>query len=112
MARIGKFIVRDSDIDRVKLEIITFFKDNPETVDSAERIGMRLGRSKEEVERSLEELTESGICCRLDSRPQPIYMYYATARILRRLAELAPYLDYDVQLELVEKLLARHGGTP
>lgn len=111
MARIGKFIVRDSDIDRVKLELITFFKDNPGTVDSAERIGMRLGRSKEEVERSLEELTERGICCRLDSRPQPIYMYYATARVLRRLAELAPDLDYDVQLELVEKLLARREGT-
>ncbi|MGQ9704124.1 MAG: hypothetical protein ACUVS1_06020 [Actinomycetota bacterium] len=110
MARIGKFIVRDSDIDRVKLELITFFKDNPGTVDSAERIGMRLGRSREEVERSLEELTERGICCRLDSRPQPIYMYYATARVLRRLAELAPDLDYDVQLELVEKLLARRGG--
>ncbi|MBC7254238.1 MAG: hypothetical protein H5T72_09760 [Actinobacteria bacterium] len=111
MARIGKFIVRDSEIDRVKLELITFFKDNPGTVDSAERIGMRLGRSKEEVEKSLEELTERGICCRLDSRPQPIYMYYATARILRRLAELAPYLGYDVQLELVEKLLTRHPGT-
>ncbi|MGQ9475756.1 MAG: hypothetical protein ACUVRX_06925 [Actinomycetota bacterium] len=110
MARIGKFIVRDSDIDRVKLELITFFKNNPGTVDSAERIGMRLGRSREEVERSLEELTERGICCRLDSRPQPIYMYYATARVLRRLAELAPDLDYDVQLELVEKLLARRGG--
>lgn len=110
MARIGKFIVRDSDIDRVKLELITFFKDNPGTVDSAERIGMRLGRSREEVERSLEELTERGICCRLDSRPQPIYMYYATARVLRRLAELAPDLDYDVQLELVEKLLTRRGG--
>ncbi|MGQ9536460.1 MAG: hypothetical protein ACUVT4_04415 [Actinomycetota bacterium] len=102
--------MRDSDIDRVKLELITFFKDNPGTVDSAERIGMRLGRSREEVERSLEELTERGICCRLDSRPQPIYMYYATARVLRRLAELAPDLDYDVQLELVEKLLARRGG--
>lgn len=109
MARIGRFIVRDSDIDRIKLELITFFKDNPGTLDSAERIGMRLGRSREEVERSLEELSEHGICCKVPSRPQPIYMYYATARVLRRLAELAPELDYTTQLELVEKLLARRG---
>ncbi len=107
MARIGKFIVRDSDINRVKLELITFFKDNPGTVDSAERIGMRLGRSREEVEKSLEELAEHGICYKIQARPQPIYVYYATARILKRLAELAPDLDYATQLELVEKLLAR-----
>jgi len=107
LARIGKFIVRDSDINRVKLELITFFKDNPGAVDSAERISMLLGRTREEVERSLEELTEHGICCKLPSRPQPIYMYYATARLLKCLAELATELDYDAQLELVEKLLAR-----
>jgi len=107
LARIGKFIVRDEDIDRIKLELITFFKDNPGTVDSAERIGMRLGRHKEEVEKSLDELSEHGICHKVPSRPVPIYMYYATARILRRLAEVAPELDYNAQLELVEKLLAR-----
>lgn len=111
LARIGKFIVRDEDINRIKLELITFFKDNPGTVDSAERIGMRLGRPKEEVERSLEELSEHGICYKVPSRPMPIYMYYATALILRRLAEVAPELDYNAQLELVEKLLARRSNA-
>lgn len=111
MARIGKFIVRDEDINRIKLELITFFKDNPGTVDSAERIGMRLGRPKEEVERSLEELSEHGICYKVPSRPMPIYMYYATALILRRLAEVAPELDYNAQLELVEKLLTRRSNA-
>lgn len=111
LARIGKFIVRDEDIDRIKLELITFFKDNPGTVDSAERIGMRLGRAREEVERSLDELSEHGICYKVPSRPVPIYMYYATARILHRLAEVAPELDYNAQMELVEKLLARRTGA-
>ena len=111
LARIGKFIVRDEDIDRIKLELITFFKDNPGTVDSAERIGMRLGRAREEVERSLEQLSEHGICYKVPSRPVPIYMYYATARILHRLAEVAPELDYNAQMELVEKLLSRRTGT-
>lgn len=107
MARVGKFIVRDSDIDRVKLELITFFKDNPGTVDSAEKISIRLGRSKEEVEGALEQLAEHGILYKAHSRPQPIYMYYPSARILQRIAELAPDMDYSAQLQLVNELLAR-----
>jgi hypothetical protein len=108
LARIGKFIVRDSDIDRVKLELITFFKDNPGTVDSADNICIRLGRSVKEVERALEELSEHGICYKVSSRPVPIYMYYASAQILKRIAELAPDMDYNAQIELVNTLLARH----
>jgi biotin operon repressor len=108
LARVGNFIVRDSDIDRIKLELITFFKDNPGTVDSAEKICIRLGRSKEEVEKALEELSEHGICHKVPARPEPIYMYYASARILKRIAELAPDMDYDAQIELVNTLLARH----
>ncbi len=107
MARVGNFIVRDADIDRIKLELITFFKDNPGTVDCAEKIGQRLGRNREEVEKALEELAEHGICYRISSRPVPIYMYYASAQILKRIAELAPDLDYTAQLELVNTLLAR-----
>lgn len=107
MARVGKFIVRDSDINRVKLELITFFKDNPGTVDSAENISVRLGRSKEEVEQSLEELAEHGILYKAPSRPTPIYMYYPSAQILQRIAELAPDMDYSAQLQLVNALLAR-----
>jgi biotin operon repressor len=107
LARVGKFIVRDSDINRVKLELITLFKDNPGTVDSAEKICIRLGRSKEEVEEALEQLTEHGICYRVSSRPVPIYMYYPSAQILQRIAELAPDMDYHAQMELVDKLLTR-----
>ena len=107
MARIGNFIVRDSDIDRVKLELITFFKDNPGTIDSAEKISVRLGRAKEEVEGALEQLAEHSICYKVSCRPQPIYMYYASAQILKRIAELAPDMGYNAQLELVNKLLAR-----
>jgi len=107
LARVGKFIVRDADINRIKLELITFFKDNPGTVDSAEKIGIRLGRSQEEVQKALEELSEHGICKRVTSRPEPIYMYYASAQILERLAKLAPDMDYDAQIELVNTLLSR-----
>ena len=107
MARVGKFIVKDSDIDRVKLELITFFKDNPGTIDSAEKICIRLGRSKEEVEGALEQLTEKGICYKVSSQPQPIYMYYPSAQILKRIAELAPNMDYSTQMELVDRLLTR-----
>jgi biotin operon repressor len=107
LARIGKFIVKDSDIDRVKLELITFFKDNPGTVDSADRIGMRLGRSKDEVQEALEQLAVHGICYKVPSRPQPIYMYYPTAQILKRIAELAPNMNYSTQLQLVNRLLTR-----
>ena len=108
MARVGNFIVRDADIDRIKLELITFFKDNPGTVDSAEKICTRLGRSKKEVEKALEELSEHGICNKVKARPEPIYMYYASAQILKRIAELAPDMDYDAQIELVNTLLTRH----
>lgn len=108
MARIGNFIVRDSDINRVKLELITLFKDNPGTVDSAEKISSRLGRSREEVERALEELTGKGICYRADARPNPIYMYKPSAQILQRIAELAPGMDYNAQIELLNTLLTRH----
>lgn len=107
MARVGNFIVRDADIDRIKLELITFFKDNPGTVDSAEKISVRLGRSLQEVMKALEELSEHGICHKIPSRPHPIYMYYASAQILKRIAELAPDMDYNAQLELVNTLLAR-----
>ena len=107
MARIGDFIVRDADIDRVKLELITFFKENPGTVDSAEKICIRLGRSRDEVVKALEELTEHGICSKVSSRPEPIYMYYASAQILKRIAELAPDMDYNAQIELVNTLLTR-----
>ena len=107
MARVGNFIVRDSDIDRIKLELITFFKDNPGTIDSAGKIGVRLGRAKEEVEGALEQLAEHGICYKVPSRPQPIYMYYPSAQILKRIAELAPGMDYNAQMELVNTLLAR-----
>jgi biotin operon repressor len=107
LARVGKFIVRDSDIDRVKLELITFFKDNPGTVDSAEKIRIRLGRTKEEVDEALEQLAEHGICYKVSSRPEPIYMYYPSAQILQRIAKLAPNMDYDAQMELVDKLLTR-----
>ena len=108
MARVGNFIVRDADIDRIKLELITFFKNNPGTVDSAEKISIRLGRSREEVERALEELSEHGICNKLSARPEPIYVYYASAQILKRIAELAPGMDYNAQIELVNTLLTRH----
>ncbi len=107
MARIGNIIVRDMDIDRIKLELITFFKDNPGTVDSAEKMCIRLGRSREEVERALEELSEHGLCHRVPARPEPIYMYYASAQLLKRIAELAPEMDYDAQIELVNTLLDR-----
>lgn len=107
MARIGDFIVRDADIDRVKLELITFFKDNPGSVDSAEKISLRLGRSREEVSEALEQLSERGICHRVEARPQPIFMYQPSAQILLRIAELAPSMDYDAQIELVNALLAR-----
>src|SRR4030042_3038155 len=107
MARVGNFIVRDADIDRIKLELITFFKDNPGTVDSAEKMCIRLGRSKEEVEGALEQLTEHGICYKVSSRPEPIYMYYPSSQILQRIAELAPDMDYHAQLELVDKLMTR-----
>jgi predicted transcriptional regulator len=107
VARIGKFIVRDSDISRVKLELITFFKDNPGTVDSAENISIRLGRSKDEVAEALEQLAEHGILYRTPSRPVPIYMYYPAAQILQRIAELAPDMDYSAQLQLVNELLVR-----
>ncbi|OFW57723.1 MAG: hypothetical protein A2W01_02550 [Candidatus Solincola sediminis] len=107
MARVGKFIVRDADINRVKLELITFFKDNPGTVDSAENISIRLGRSKEEVEEALDQLAENEILYKAHSRPKPIYMYYPAAQILKRIAELAPNMDYSAQLELVNTLLAR-----
>jgi biotin operon repressor len=107
LARVGKFIVRDSDIDRVKLELITFFKDNPGTVDSAEKISLRLGRSKEEVQEALEQLATHGICYKVPSRPEPIYMYYPSAQILKRISELAPNMDYNTQLQLVNRLLAR-----
>ncbi len=107
MARIGDFIVRDADIDRVKLELITFFKENPGTVDSAEKICIRLGRSREEVEKALGELVEHEICIKVSSRPEPIYMYYASAQILKRIAELAPDMDYNAQIELVNTLLTR-----
>ncbi len=108
MARIGNFIVRDSDINRVKLELITLFKDNPGTVDSAEKISLRLGRSRGEVEQALEELYEKGICHKVEARPDPIYMYQASAQILKRIAELVPEMDYDAQIELVNTLLTRH----
>lgn len=108
LARIGNFIVRDSDINRIKLELITLFKDNPGTVDSAEKISLRLGRSREEVEKALEELTNKGICHRADARPNPIYMYKPSAEILKRIAELAPGMDYNAQIELLNTLLARH----
>ncbi|MDY6796309.1 MAG: hypothetical protein SWK76_13700 [Actinomycetota bacterium] len=107
MARVGNFIVKDADISRVKLELITLFKDNPGTIDSAAKISVRLGRSEEEVEGALEQLSEHGICYRVSSRPRPIYMYYPSAQILKRIAELAPDMDYDAQLKLLEKLLAR-----
>jgi biotin operon repressor len=108
LARVGNFIVRDADINRIKLELITFFKGNPGTVDSAEKICIRLGRSKEEVEKALDELSEHGICKKVQARPEPIYMYYASAQILKRIAELAPGMDYDAQIELVNTLLTRH----
>jgi biotin operon repressor len=111
LARIGKFIVRDSDINRIKLELITLFKDNPGTVDSAQKISMRLGRSREEVEEALEQLTEHGICHKVSSRPEPIYMYLPSAQILQRIAELAPDMNYHAQLELLDKLLARKKAT-
>ena len=108
MARVGNFIVRDADIDRIKLELITFFKDNPGTVDSAEKISIRLGRAKEEVQKTLEELAQHGICKKVSSRPEPIYMYAASAQILERIAKLAPDMDYNAQIELVNTLLTRH----
>ena len=107
MARVGDIIVRDADIDRVKFELITFFKDNPGTVDSADKLCGRVGRSREEAERALEELSEHGICHKVPARPAPIYMYYASALILKRIAELAPDMGYDIQIELVNALLTR-----
>lgn len=107
MARIGDFIVKDSDISRIKYELISFFKENPGTVDSADKICVRLGRSEEEVRTALEQLTEHKICYKVSSRPRPIYMYYQSAQILRRIAELAPEMDYNSQLELVNTLLSR-----
>ena len=99
--------MRDDDVDKVKLELITFFKDNPGTADSAEKICTRLGRTHEEVEKALEELSENGICHKVSARPAPIYMYYASALILKRIAELAPGMHYDAQIELVNTLLTR-----
>jgi hypothetical protein len=34
-------------------------------------------------------------------------MYYASAQILKRIAELAPDMDYNAQIELVNTLLTR-----
>jgi len=111
LARIGNIIVKDEDISRIKLELITFFKQNPGTVDSAENISVRLGRSKDEVEEALEQMAKHDICYKISSRPQPIYMYQPTAQILKRIAELAPDMDYSTQLELVNALLTRGRAT-
>ncbi len=107
MARIGKFIIKDEDINRLKYEIISLFKDNPGLVDSAARIAVRLGREVEAVRSSLEELSRAGICRRIEARPEPLYVYYASALLLERLAKVVPEMNYGTQMELVNALLAR-----
>jgi DNA-binding Lrp family transcriptional regulator len=107
LARIGRFIIRDEDINRLKYEIIGLFKDNPGLVDSATKIAVKLGREEEAVKRTLEELTEAGICRRIEARPEPLYVYYASALLLERLAQVVPEMDYGTQMELVHALLAR-----
>lgn len=107
MARIGRFIIRDEEIRRLKFEVIRLFKENPGLVDSAARIAVRLGREEEDVKATLEELTEAGICRRIEARPEPLYVYYASALLLERLAQVAPEMDYSTQMELVNTLLAR-----
>jgi hypothetical protein len=109
LARIGNFIVKDSDISRIKLELITFFKHNPGTVDCAESIARCVSRPVKEVEEALEQLTRHDICKRLASRPRPVYMYRPSAQVLQRISELVPEMDYQSQLRLLETLMTPKG---
>ncbi len=98
----------NSGISKLKLEIILFFKDNPETIDTAPMIAARLGRDTQAVERCLDELSAKDICVKLDERPyQASYIYAPSAHLLKTLAEVAPELSFHTKMELISMLLAR-----
>jgi signal transduction histidine kinase len=89
-------------IDSVaKLELLNFFHNNPQTMDSAASLAVWAGLERSEVERALEALVESGLVCRTGE----IYHYAPPA-------DLAPLVEgaieaYRSQRAILREELAR-----
>jgi hypothetical protein len=96
------------EISRLKLELITFFKDNPGLIDCAEMIAARIGRDPAEVKKALDELAEKDICARMEHGDAPaVYAYAPSARFLQKIGEVAPELGQSSRMELLRLLFSR-----
>ncbi len=99
------------EASRIKLELITFFKDNPGVVDCAEMIAARIGRDPAEVGKALEELADKDICAKIQqSGGTTVYAYAPSARFLQKIGEVAPELGQSSRMELLRLFFSRDNG--
>lgn|GEM_PF-1128784 len=99
------------EVSRLKLELITFFKDNPGVIDCAEMIAARIGRNPAEVHQALEELAERDICARYQQGDQTtVYAYAPSAKFLQKIGEVAPELGQASRMELLRLFFTRENG--
>jgi len=96
--------------DLLKLELVVFLHQNPDTLDSAEGLSIRMGYASESITQALCCLVDAGLVVRHGDGERAVFRY-TDDRDLRCLVEgdyFAPYHDRDSRRRL-ESLVASRG---
>ncbi len=92
-----------------KLYLVLFFHENPETLDNASGIALRLGYSEDRLRQPLAELAEAGVLVKHGEGDQAVYVYTSDPAVREFVQReyCEKYQSKQARRELESAVLAR-----